>query len=541
MKRSIEIGKFKSYGFPLLYSAAILFIAYKFATFYNPVVGFAWLPQFGESFEARRTDELRATDYLVTSRYGYDGQYYAQLALSPTLQDEGLEESVDNFNYRARRIFFSWTAYVLGLGNPDWVIQVYSIQNVLFWFLFAGLLWRWFPPKCWQNAARFIGMLFAPGLVVSAKAALLDGPSLCLIALAAYFLEKGRIVAACSLLGASGLGRDSSVLSASMITLPKGWNWREWAAYVSRGIAVIAPLAFWMAYVSSVSSQIGGNTGIGAFNYPFYSWFKGLKENLETLFQSGWKSWNAVYFLMLFTLMLQALYFVFRPAWKSMWWRLGIVNALLMFVLGDAVWEGNLGAVVRVVLPMCLAFNLLVPRSRFGFCLVLVANSLCVFSIVDIGRTISPDPYNRFVESKPYGLNLDLKTRRTFDLEFENEWFNLEWRWKDYWRWTSNDASIKYTVHDSIGYKGRLRFQLRADQSRSVAVSVNGSEAMVVELNLDERSDWLHIDLDLVPGLNDIRFSSDRPADEVEVGSSGDKYFLKFALYNYFLEILPQD
>jgi hypothetical protein len=38
-----------------------------------------------------------------------------------------------------------WTAYVLGFGKPAWILQVYAVQNVFTWLLFAWLMSRVIP------------------------------------------------------------------------------------------------------------------------------------------------------------------------------------------------------------------------------------------------------------------------------------------------------------------------------------------------------------------------------------------------------------
>jgi hypothetical protein len=54
---------------------------------------------------------------------------------------------------------------------------------------------------------------------------------------------------------------------------------------------------------------------------------------------------------------------------------MGIVYAALMVVLGPAVWEGQPGAVTRVAVPMAIAFNILVVKSRWFWPLWLLGNA----------------------------------------------------------------------------------------------------------------------------------------------------------------------
>lgn len=50
-----------------------------------------------------------------------------------------------------------------------------------------------------------------------------------------------------------------------------------------------------------------------------------------------------------------------RP--ENAWWRIGAAYALLLLVLGPWVWSGY-WAVCRAVLPLTVAFNLLLPADR---------------------------------------------------------------------------------------------------------------------------------------------------------------------------------
>ena len=87
---------------------------------------------------------------------GYDGQFYAQLAVEPLLRNRRLDKALDTPPYRARRILFSWTAYVLGLGRPRWILKAYALQNIIAWLLLAWLLLRWFPPSAPRNAVAVV-------------------------------------------------------------------------------------------------------------------------------------------------------------------------------------------------------------------------------------------------------------------------------------------------------------------------------------------------------------------------------------------------
>jgi len=97
-----------------------------------------------------------APHYVHDQSSGYDGQFYAQLAVEPLLRDRRLDAAIDSPPYRARRILFSWTAYAAGLGRPARILEVYALQNVIAWLLLAWVLLRWFPPSAPRNVVPWI-------------------------------------------------------------------------------------------------------------------------------------------------------------------------------------------------------------------------------------------------------------------------------------------------------------------------------------------------------------------------------------------------
>jgi hypothetical protein len=120
----------------LAYGAAVGFFILSIAQFYMAGKGFTSFILFGGKPEMRRIKELKAASYYVEEdSYGYDAQYYVQIAVKPLLMSRDLQASMDNLPYRARRILFCWTAYVLGLGQPRLILQAYALQNVLCWLL----------------------------------------------------------------------------------------------------------------------------------------------------------------------------------------------------------------------------------------------------------------------------------------------------------------------------------------------------------------------------------------------------------------------
>ena len=108
-----------------------VFLAW-FASFYRAGFGFTYVLQFSERGAQTRVEGMRDVPVYVQPGAGYDGQYYAQLAVDPLVRDPSIDAALDSPPFRARRILFSWTAWLMGLGRPWWIVQAYCVQNVLF-------------------------------------------------------------------------------------------------------------------------------------------------------------------------------------------------------------------------------------------------------------------------------------------------------------------------------------------------------------------------------------------------------------------------
>jgi hypothetical protein len=125
----------------LAYGAVVLGFLAMVGSYYSPETGFTTFLELSASRHAVELPELQQVPHAHDERGGgYDGQFYAQLALDPLLRNPAIDRALDTPAYRSHRILFSWTAWAMGLGRPVWIIQAYAIQNVLTWLALAGLL-----------------------------------------------------------------------------------------------------------------------------------------------------------------------------------------------------------------------------------------------------------------------------------------------------------------------------------------------------------------------------------------------------------------
>ena len=343
------------------------------AQFYQPDVGFTALVKFGASFEHRALPVLKATPHAVEPTPGYDGQFYAQLALDPLLRRQEIRRALDSPVYRARRMLMPWAAWVMGGGQPWWILQAYALLNVLCWLALGWILFHWLPPGSLRPTLAWLACMFSHGLLTSVRESVPDGPSVLLIALAIRAVDIARPTVSAWTLGLAALCRETNVL-ASVILLPRGIRpGRAYVAAAVRLLIVLAPLALWLSYLWSIDLPMR-HTGARNLAAPLVGYGEKWAATLAALEAEGWGSFPRLSLLSMTALTTQAAFLLLSRQWNVAWWRTGVVYLALMAVLGPAVWEGHPGAATRVVLPMTFAFNVLVLRSRWFWPLWVLGN-----------------------------------------------------------------------------------------------------------------------------------------------------------------------
>ena len=337
----------------------ILFLA-SIARFYHPDTGFTSFIGFPERHE-HVSAEMREAPHAHVA-HPYDGQFYAQRALDPLLRDPAYDRAMDLAPYRARRILFSWTAWALGLGRPTWILQAYALQNVLGWVLLAFLLTRWIPPVTARGLALWIACLFSHGMLWSVRFALLDAPSLLLLAASIALIEQGRPLSGAVVTGLAGLGRETNVLALAGQPLPRDPG--TFARLVMAGVLAVLPLIVWLDYLRSIYRSTISSGASAQLTVPGVAlaatWLDVLRRAIPL---NGLFSPQGLWVVLLVSLAAQACYLVVRREYASPWWRVGAAYALLMFLLDRTLADPNTGAITRVLLPLTVGFNVLLASE----------------------------------------------------------------------------------------------------------------------------------------------------------------------------------
>jgi len=502
-------------------AGAIALFLWICSQFYLPGQGLSYLIQFGSRNHDQYLPELRAVNhYEIQGMEGYDGQAYAQLAMRPDVRSPALARAVDDLPYRARRILLSWTAYLIAGGDPVRALHVFAVQNLVAWLALAVLLWRWFPLNGWGNFGRWAGVLFCFGLCTSVRGSLVDGPSLLLIAGAAALVESGRTWLGAGLLGLAGLAKDTNLMAGAAL-LPAGEPRASWRRAWLQGALAALPLLAWtllLAHWLGTSSA-----GVRNFGFPLEAYWGKWMATLEEWGSRGFNFQTRGDLLVLVALTTQALFIAMRPRVRELWWRIGAAYAFLMVFLGRAVWEGFPGAAPRVLLPLTLAFNILVPRRRAWWIVLLLGN---------LSVLVSPDALplpgrESFVVRGPRALRILPETGWTVEAVFDGTWDPPEKSWLEYWRWSGGASTVTFRNPHPFAILVDITFDLRTHDRRSVAVRQGDRTLWLAELRRDEprRVDLARVRLP--PGDTVWHFSTEAAPGVKPHGDDGHAYSVR--------------
>jgi hypothetical protein len=343
----------------LALALVMLFLA-SVARFYHPGTGFTALIGFQEPRDSDAPAMREVPHVSYPPWASYDGQFYAQRALDPLCRDPRVDRAMDLPAFRARRILFSWTAYALGLGRPAWIIEVYAVQNVVCWLLLAWLLARWIPPTSARGLALWTACLFSHGVLWSVRFALLDAPSLLLIACAVWAVEAGRPLVSAAIVGIAGLARETNVLALAAQPFPAR---RGWIRILAAAALAILPLLLWEDYLRSIYRSTIASGAEPDMVMPgsllAARWIQTFADLRKTgVFSGAWLPFGVVS-----SVIVQAVYVLVRRDYRSEWWRVAVPYVALLLLLDRTLVDPHTGAITRVLLPLTVAFNILLARE----------------------------------------------------------------------------------------------------------------------------------------------------------------------------------
>ncbi len=509
-----------------IYLFAVIIMLVKFSDFKIPHYGYTWLPQFGSYFHSAKSETFKSTTHLITSEWGYDGQFYAQMAVDPFLKDTETLGAFDNFIFRTRRLLFSLIPFAIGGGDPQAALNVYCVQNIFFWLGTSVLLLRWLPPYSLQNTFRYVAILYTSGLVSSITNALLDGPALLLVILALFLYDCKAKIASNIALGLAGLGKETSVFAAIHNGIPSLTKPLEIAKTIGYLSIVAAPVFVWLAYLGTINPP-GASQSLGTsnFNWPGFGWWNAVHSLFEKANETGWNANRLTTAGFLIAMPIQAISMILIFDFKNAWWRVGMVFAIFTIILGDQVWVGLVGSAARVVLPLTVAFNLIAPRKKRWLPILLAGNLLTLAGIYQLDR-VNP-PASQLLISSDYSGSIDLGSDGYPSMQWTDGWFPQERLGNDHWRWSSGKSTITINSTAQRPAVAIISFKTRSIAERSVDILANGKTIATFDSPLDP-TPVLYIEIPIRRGSNIIEFRSDTPPSRIP----SDPRDLAFMIFN---------
>lgn len=335
----------------VLLALPVAYAAFRF----DRETGFTALICFGRAFETRLLPEARAVPRRVESEIGYDGQFYAQVALAPALRRPDLARALDHPRYRAQRILVPALAYAAGRGHPWLVLNAYALANV---FFFALLLAAWIVfvrPRTPGQILCMAAAAWSTGALVSVRRALLDLPAATLTFWAASWGGwRGAFALAAAL-----LTRETCALSLPAVLAPRAGKAPALLRAAAQVLLILLPLALWIFYVRR---RLPPGLSVASLNLgpPGVAWLGHLRAAAKAFaLRPGITRLFEV--LAPLSLAAQATYFGVRPRPSDRYWRMGAGFAVLFFFIGPPLFEEQIGY-CRAVLPMTVAFNALLAQ-----------------------------------------------------------------------------------------------------------------------------------------------------------------------------------
>jgi len=344
--------------------ALVILLLVSVSRFYHPGTGFTALIGFPAGAESEAPALREVPHFTYPPWASYDGQFYAQRALDPLCRDPLVDRAIDLPPFRARRILFSLTAYVLGLGRPAWIIEVYALQNVVCWVILAWLLTRWIPPTSGRGLALWTACLFSHGVLWSVRFALLDAPSLVLTVFAVRAVEKRRGLLSASIVGVAGLARETNLLVLAAQSFPR--DRRGWIRLAAAIALATLPLLLWEDYLRSIYRSTifaGTDTLMAPGTALTFRW----TQTLGAVRAGGLFSGEGLALALLSSMVVQAAYILLHRKYSDPWWRVAVPYVVLMLLLDRVLADPHTGAITRILLPLTVGFNiLLATESRPG-------------------------------------------------------------------------------------------------------------------------------------------------------------------------------
>lgn len=310
-----------------------------------------------------RDDQTKVPQRFVSSQFGYDGQAYFVLSLSPFLKDPApLGFRFDNQALRQQRILYPLTVHLFAWGNSSrtaWAMIIVNIMAVGAMVVFAARIFQRMGKPPWLSL--LVG--FYPGLAVSVPRGLTEPFALMWI-VAAIYLWKRQPWTAGGLLGLAVLTRETALLVAAGFGC--AWLWglykkasetpsaRIWAVPLAVYLLWHGFLYFWVPDATVAAAALSG------MGWPLTGLYRAL---IKLMTHPGPQELFFLFFIIM-VLVWQFLVAGLSKTKAHPLFSAWILYGVLLSMAGLDIWDNSPG-LLRVAGEWCLAGLLLVAGSTF--------------------------------------------------------------------------------------------------------------------------------------------------------------------------------
>jgi hypothetical protein len=212
----------------------------------------------------------------------------------------------------------------------------------------------------------------------SVRLALVDGPSVLLLAAAVAAAERGRPWWTSAALGVAGLARETNILGVAVLARWLRRDPRSWGRVAGGAAIALLPLALWLDYLRSIYRSLV-TAGTDHIVAPFAGLWTKLAVTADGLRDGGGNlvTWLSVTALV--ALAVQASCVIAALLRRDEWAWLAWPFVALAIVSHADVWDGQPGAFTRVFLPITVGAMVLLARQPHPSWWLIGASALGAF------------------------------------------------------------------------------------------------------------------------------------------------------------------
>ncbi|HWT44355.1 MAG TPA: hypothetical protein VN085_00260, partial [Vicinamibacterales bacterium] len=167
--------------------------------------------------------------------------------------------------------------------------------------------------------------------------------------------ERRRPLLSAAIGGVAALGRETNVLAFLAQPVPR--TRRDWLRLAAAAVLVIAPVLLWLDYLRSIyrSTLLLGTDQI---LFPGTAFAHVIVRVCNGVAGDGLLSGAGLDLSVLASVVVQAAAICWQREWRCPWWRVAFGYVLLALVMDRVLWDPHTGALMRVLLPLTVGFNL---------------------------------------------------------------------------------------------------------------------------------------------------------------------------------------